>query len=331
MTILRITTPTGEQTGYPLSTDIGGYRIGRDDESCDIALPEDSALSRLHCSVRVTENGVELTDEHSSNGVWQGERRISTELMSPGTSYSIGQCKLELVAEEEATPAAPAAEEKAPVYIDLAAQAAEEASPDAPAEPAEEHPKKKKLHTATGDGAVAARRTLVNHAGKGMPAWLWLLLLALLGGLGYYLYTLLSEETEPPPAPTKAQTIEQLKRDVVVDDWDTEDDKEEPAPKDDAPAPAEEPQPEIEDEEEEPIPDEPIVIQKSSTGQEWKQPKSLKIRLESAIRSRLKRVDDGTVDTFLHDLEDGLVRIHLRFLLEIADRVAWSPYDLALV
>lgn len=310
MTILRITTPSGEQTGYPMPADIGGgYRIGRDDESCDIALPEDSALSRLHCSVRVTENGIELTDEHSSNGVWQGERRVSSEVMSAGTVYSIGQCKLELVAEEEAAPA-PEPEVKAPLYIDLAAQgAAAETAEAAHAEekPAEEHPKKKHLHTAAGEGGVAPRPTLVNHAGKGIPAWLWLLLLALLAGLGYYLYTLMTEEPGEAPAPTKAEKIEQLKRDVVVDDWQTEDEPAETTAKDDSPAPAEEPQPELEEEEEEPIPDEPIVIQKSSTGQEWKQPKSLKIRLESAIRSRLKRVDDGTVDTFLHDPANELM------------------------
>ena len=35
--------------------------------------------------------------------------------------------------------------------------------------------------------------------------------------------------------------------------------------------------------------------------------------------------------SFLHDLEDGLVRIHLRLLLKIAHGVARSPYHLAAV
>lgn len=301
MNIIRITKPTGEQTGYPLPTDIGGgYRIGRDAESCDIALPEDSALSRLHCSVCLTEEGVRLADEQSSNGVWRDGERLSSEIMCPGTIYNIGQCTLELLAEEPTAPEQ--AEAPAPLYIDLTAQTAGSEITDtaAPETSTEERPRKK-LRRAAGNALSALRPKLADHAGKGIPTWLWLILLALLAGLGYYLYTLMEEEPAEAPAPTKAEKIEQLKRDIVVDDWQREDEQTEEPAKDDTPAPAEEPQPEETEEEEEPIPDEPVVIQKSSTGQEWKQPKSLKIRLESAIRSRLKRVDDGTVDTFLHD------------------------------
>lgn len=295
MNILRLTKPSGETLVHPLPDAFGSCcRIGRE-EGCDIALPEDSALSRHHCSVTVTSAGIVLADEHSSNGVWQGERRVQAELMTFGTVYSIGQCRLCLL-DEGAAATAPA-----PAEAPATAAAAEDA-------PAAEEPKpRRKLHRAV--SAVSAMRPkLVNHAGKGLPAWLWLLLLLAAAGLGYWLYTLYGTgETEAPETTTRAQKIEQLKRDILVDDWEREDEEETTKEADNTPVPVAEPEPEGTQEEEEPVPDEPVVIQKSSTGQEWKQPKTLKNRLESAIRSRVKRADEASVRAFLSDPANELM------------------------
>ena len=37
------------------------------------------------------------------------------------------------------------------------------------------------------------------------------------------------------------------------------------------------------------------------------------------------------LNTFLHNLDDGLVRIHLRFLLQITYRISWSPHHFTLI
>lgn len=283
---LRLTTPDGEHRLSPLP-EAAGQRlsIGRE-ATCDISLPEDGALSRTHCTVSVTEGGVVLEDAGSSNGIWRNGERISSAVMEHGVTYTIGQTELMLLAEAGSAPA-PAAEERAKT-------------------PVQERPARRLRRVA--DGMAALRPKLVNHAGKGMPWWAWLLLLLAGIGIGSYLYSLLGEEP-PAPEPTKAEKIEQLRRVIEVDDWQQEDEEDsKETAKDDTPAPTGEPEPEpLEDEAEEPIPDEPIVIRKSTTGQEWKQPKSLKTRLESAIRSRLKHADAQHVTEFLQKPENELM------------------------
>ena len=44
-----------------------GIRLGRDPESCDIVIP-DEGISRCHLRISLTEQGVEISDENSTNG-----------------------------------------------------------------------------------------------------------------------------------------------------------------------------------------------------------------------------------------------------------------------
>lgn len=54
----------------------GGCIIGRSDEEADIILPE-ASISRCHARLELTEQGVVVTDEHSTNGVWINNQRLS--------------------------------------------------------------------------------------------------------------------------------------------------------------------------------------------------------------------------------------------------------------
>ena len=75
------------------------FVIGRD-PSCDVGF-EDPTLSRLHCRVLLTPQGIVLEDLQSDNGVWIGEQRITRSLVADGESFRLGQllCSVELPAD----------------------------------------------------------------------------------------------------------------------------------------------------------------------------------------------------------------------------------------
>lgn len=285
MKALSVTNSAGETLLYPLGEEAGsGYRIGRSPE-CEIALAEDESLSAVHCSVITTEEGVQISDLGSSNGVQQGERAVQAELMQPGVVYTVGHNSLTLAEVPDAAPA------------EAAAPAPQEEVPAPAAAP------RKAVRRGIAHPIDPRARTLRNNSGGGVPGWLWLIILAVLIGGGIYLYKLLN----PPPPPAEKPVVKAEKKPqkkVTVDDWQREDEPEPEPEKTDEPEP--EPEPEAE-EEEEPIPEEVVVVQKSSTGQEWKQPRVLKQRLSSAIRSRLRHVDEGNVERFLSDPENCLM------------------------
>ncbi|MBQ4636987.1 MAG: DUF4384 domain-containing protein [Akkermansia sp.] len=99
-------------SSFPLEPTPGSvYRIGRSTD-CEIALPEEIHLSRVHCILTVGEGCALLTDNNSSNGIFEDDARVQEILMLPGKQYRAGNCKLML----EYTADAPAEEYQEPTY-----------------------------------------------------------------------------------------------------------------------------------------------------------------------------------------------------------------------
>lgn len=99
-------------SSFPLEPTPGSvYRIGRSTD-CEIALPEEIHLSRVHCILTVGEGCALLTDNNSSNGIFEDDARVQEILMLPGKQYRAGNCKLML----EYTADTPAEEYQEPTY-----------------------------------------------------------------------------------------------------------------------------------------------------------------------------------------------------------------------
>lgn len=110
MFAILITDSTGQTHIHPISTQDGStYTLGRSPE-CNIALPQEVHLSRTHCLFTVSQHRLYLQDNNSSNGIYNGARRVTAEYMAPGREYQIGNCTLVLIhttlpAEQESHPA----------------------------------------------------------------------------------------------------------------------------------------------------------------------------------------------------------------------------------
>lgn len=126
------------------------YSIGRSPD-CDVALPNEVHLSRVHCFLSVDERGLLLTDNNSSNGIYENELRVSQIRVQPGCLYGIGNCSIRvdyLPDAAEPLPPAPAPEptrdapEPPPpsAPCEPPATHAENSPPAPPAEPAEPLP-----------------------------------------------------------------------------------------------------------------------------------------------------------------------------------------------
>lgn len=91
---LIITNSDKEQLTFPLKGERGTrFSIGRSEE-CDFALPQEMHLSRVHCYLSFDKGRVVLTDNNSSNGIYEDGERVNTITMQPGKEYSIGSCTL---------------------------------------------------------------------------------------------------------------------------------------------------------------------------------------------------------------------------------------------
>lgn len=79
----------GERVGemFKLTKDVTG--IGRSEE-CDLIL-DDEGISRRHCQVVRTPQGLELQDNESTNGTFANGERIKTHLLSDGDKIQLGQ------------------------------------------------------------------------------------------------------------------------------------------------------------------------------------------------------------------------------------------------
>lgn len=119
-------------SSFPLEPTPGSvYRIGRSTD-CEIALPEEIHLSRVHCLLTVGEGCALLTDNNSSNGIFEDDARVQEILMLPGKQYRAGNCKLML----EYTADAPAEEYQEPTAYQEEVSTVYEEEPTAYEQPA---------------------------------------------------------------------------------------------------------------------------------------------------------------------------------------------------
>ncbi len=94
MICLTVTDSQGNCTQYPITEEENYHlTIGRSTE-CDIALPQDNHLSRLHCRVSYMQGMLILRDCGSSNGTYLNGKRIEKDVMLPGRVYTIGQTSI---------------------------------------------------------------------------------------------------------------------------------------------------------------------------------------------------------------------------------------------
>jgi pSer/pThr/pTyr-binding forkhead associated (FHA) protein len=92
--VLVVSRDGSEVARYPLGEN--PLTIGRS-PSCSVVL-EDSAISRKHCSVVYTPDGLSVTDHNSTNGTFFGEDRIAgTRLLPPDIYFLIGSFQLSCV------------------------------------------------------------------------------------------------------------------------------------------------------------------------------------------------------------------------------------------
>ena len=105
MISLNITKSSGETIRYPFDLTEGSTcRIGRD-ASCEISLPDETYLSRVHCIITYSSGQLIIQDNRSSNGVFFREQRIVSDYMHLEETYRLGECTL-VAKQEQDTPAA---------------------------------------------------------------------------------------------------------------------------------------------------------------------------------------------------------------------------------
>lgn len=138
-TMLSLYIITSDNTGAVFNLDPTPgtiYRIGRSKE-CEIAMTEEIHLSRIHCILTVGDGYALLTDNNSSNGIFEDDVRKPEILMMPGKQYRAGSCKITL---EYTADEAPAEYTEPPVeeQTEYAPTAAEEYVYEEPASVTEE-------------------------------------------------------------------------------------------------------------------------------------------------------------------------------------------------
>ncbi len=68
-------------------------------ETADLTLP-DSSLSGLHFELSLRSEHVWLKDLGSTNGTWLGDHRVGEVGLPPGATFTVGQCRIQLVGTE---------------------------------------------------------------------------------------------------------------------------------------------------------------------------------------------------------------------------------------
>ena len=102
MISIYITHSTGETTAYQFALTEGvQFRIGRD-PSCEISLPEETYLSRVHCFISYTNGQFVIQDNQSSNGVFLGDQRIVSDFLVMNQPYRMGNCTMVVQEDESA-------------------------------------------------------------------------------------------------------------------------------------------------------------------------------------------------------------------------------------
>ncbi len=94
---LIITNSKGEMTRYSLPEQNGSQVLIGRGKGCDIALTDESSLSREHLVLSVIDDNIYIQDNHSSNGLFRDSQRIDAEYMIPGKAYLAAGCSFMLV------------------------------------------------------------------------------------------------------------------------------------------------------------------------------------------------------------------------------------------
>ena len=114
MPVILITDSSGNIHKYRLeSAPDTPYTLGRS-AGCDISLPEEGHISRLHCYLTVVGDTVNLQDNNSGNGIYDAEQRITSVQMVPGHEYCLANCSIVLRPEPSAQPIIPKPAPQAP-------------------------------------------------------------------------------------------------------------------------------------------------------------------------------------------------------------------------
>lgn len=96
MNILRVIDSRDVRSEYSLVLQEGEQlSFGRSD-ACDISLPEEGNLSRMHCHIRCSRGRIFIRDNASVNGVLCNGVSVVEAEMRPGQEFVLGLCRLSL-------------------------------------------------------------------------------------------------------------------------------------------------------------------------------------------------------------------------------------------
>lgn len=93
---LRLVCLTGPYAGH--SFPVGSPLVVGRDPAHDLPLSEDSMVSRRHARLAPSGDGLEVSDEGSSNGTWLNGSRITRAVARPGDEITFGQSRFRLEA-----------------------------------------------------------------------------------------------------------------------------------------------------------------------------------------------------------------------------------------
>ncbi len=107
MFLININDGFGHSFDYPMDVEAETQlTIGRSPD-CDIAIPENRHLSRLHCRIVYDGHGLVIEDCGSSNGIHLDGERIERDVMRPGRIYCLGATTITLLGDEDETEPVP--------------------------------------------------------------------------------------------------------------------------------------------------------------------------------------------------------------------------------
>jgi len=90
--LVLVTEIEGDVSGIGPPLDKDSIKLGRS-EDCDVVIPH-ATVSRLHAQILRTEDGYQLVDRGSANGIWVGERRAQEHKLEHGLAFRIGKVGL---------------------------------------------------------------------------------------------------------------------------------------------------------------------------------------------------------------------------------------------
>jgi pSer/pThr/pTyr-binding forkhead associated (FHA) protein len=96
---LKMKVVRGKPKGHCLMFPLGEYMFGRGPE-CDVR-PNSDLVSRQHCLLRITENGVQIRDLGSVNGTLvNGQLVVGERNLDHGDTLQLGPLVLQVVLDE---------------------------------------------------------------------------------------------------------------------------------------------------------------------------------------------------------------------------------------